>query len=172
MNMKLLLPLLCAGLLTGCTDIRTRLSPDLLAADAGATVRLAAHTTQENAVITSETDDFALLPDALSAAAGAEIAAGHISMLLISGNPCAVLETALQKQWLPPTGAVLSVSGSACRALCTGAAPSPDQIAAAVDAGLLPCRTVFSPVKHQAQSSAICAAAPASPRCTRHRTET
>lgn len=141
MNAKLILLLLCAGLLTGCTDIRTRLSPDLLAADAGSTVRLAAHTTQENAVITAETDDFAMLTDALAAAAGADIAAGHISMLLISGNPCAVLETALQKQWLPPTGAAVSVYGSACRALCTGAAPSPDQIAAAVSAGLLPCRT-------------------------------
>ena len=51
--MKKLLLLLPALLLTACTDIRTRLSPDLLAADTGTELRLAAHTTQDDTLITA-----------------------------------------------------------------------------------------------------------------------
>lgn len=139
-RLMLLLPLLTV-LLTGCTDLTKRLSPDLLAADTGKTVRLAAHTTQESAVITAETADIRLLPEALQNAAGAEIAPGHITMLLICGNPCALLETALQQQWLPPTGSVLLLPESACDALCSGEYPAAEQLTAAAETGLLPYRS-------------------------------
>ena len=139
-RMLLLLPLLTV-LLTGCTDLSGRLSPDLLAADTGETVRLAAHTTQENAVITANTADIRLLPDALRNAAGAEISAGHITMLLVCGNPCALLETALQQQWLPPTGSVLALPESACDALCSGDYPTAEHLTAAAETGLLPYRS-------------------------------
>lgn len=139
--MKKLLLLLPAVLLTACTDIRTRLSPDLLAADTGNTLRLAAHTTQSDALITAYAAAPELLPDALQTASGAEIAPGHISLLLICGNPCALLETALQKQWLPPSGAVVSLPGSACDALKDGTAPASGQFSAAAETGRLPCRT-------------------------------
>ena len=135
-----LLILLPALTLTACTDIRTRLTPDLLAADTGSVIRLAAHTTQENELITAETCAPALLPEALQNASGAEIAAGHISMLLICGNPCALLETALQMQWLPPSGAVVSLPESACDALREGTAPSAGQLDAAAETGQLPYR--------------------------------
>lgn len=138
--MKNLLLLLPALLLTACTDIRTRLSPDLLAADTGNGLRLAAHTTQDDALITAYAAAPELLPDALRTASGSEIAPGHISMLLICGNPCALLETALQKQWLPPSGAVVSLPESACDALGSGAFPSPGQLSAAAETGQLPRR--------------------------------
>ena len=138
MKYRILPLLLSAALLCGCTDIRTRLSPDLLAADTGDSIRLAAHTTQGDTVITAEAAAPRLLPEALQNAAGAEISPGHISMLLIHGEPCALLETALQQQWLPPTGIVLLLPDSACEALRDGTAPVAGQLAAAAETGLLP----------------------------------
>ena len=61
-------------------------------------------------------------------------------MLLICGNPCELLETALQKQWLPPSGAAVSLPESACNALRNGTAPTPGQLAAAAETGQLPYR--------------------------------
>ena len=59
-------------MLTACTDVRTRLSPDLLAADAGTVWHFAAHTTQSDRIIAAETPVPVLFPDALQNAAGAE----------------------------------------------------------------------------------------------------
>ncbi|MBR5722180.1 MAG: hypothetical protein IKX57_01015, partial [Oscillospiraceae bacterium] len=89
----LLMPLL----LCGCTDIRTRRAPDILAADLGDSIRLAAHATQSDEIITAEARALPLLTEALQNASGAEISAGHISLLLMHGNPCALLETALEQ---------------------------------------------------------------------------
>ena len=133
----LLMPLL----LCGCTDIRTRRSPDLLAADIGDSIRLAAHATQSDEIITAETDAIPLLPEALQNASGAEVSPGHISLLLIHGEPCTLLETALEQQWLPPTAAVLCLTESACDALRDGSAPDADRLTAAAETGQLPRRT-------------------------------
>ena len=137
---KHLILLLLALPLTACTDISSRLTPDLLAADLGQEIRLAAHTTQEHALITAETASPALMPEALQNAAGAEIAAGHITLLAICGNPCGMLETALENQWLPPSGTVVSLPESACDALRDGNVPAADQLSAAAETGLLPFR--------------------------------
>ncbi len=133
----LLMPLL----LCGCTDIRTRRAPDILAADLGNSIRLAAHATQSDEIITAEAKALPLLPEALQNASGAEISVGHISLLLMHGNPCAMLETALEQQWLPPTAAVLCLPGSACDALINGTAPAAERLTAAAETGQLPLRT-------------------------------
>ena len=139
--MKIIPLLFIPLLLTGCTDIRRRLSPGLLAVHTGATVSFAAHTSQEDALIAAEAEDPLLLTDALGRAAGAEISTGHLSMLAVSGDPCGVTETYLQAQDLAPTCTVLAVDRNACDALRSGSLPEPDQIEAAVQTGMLPCRT-------------------------------
>ena len=52
MTKKAFLPLLLTGvLLTGCTDIRNRRSPDLLAVDAGSRTKFTAHISQDGELI-------------------------------------------------------------------------------------------------------------------------
>ncbi|MBQ3940133.1 MAG: hypothetical protein II723_03385 [Oscillospiraceae bacterium] len=137
-----LLAMLPAGLLlTGCRDIRNRLSPDVLAVDAGIRTRFAAHISQDAAVLSASADSPLLMPDALQTASGAEIEAGHLSLLAVSGSPCAFLRDYADRQWLAPTCQVLYVPASACDALSGGQLPSAQQIAAAVAAGQIPCRT-------------------------------
>lgn len=132
---------LACMLLPGCTDVRTRLSPDVLAVDIGSPTKIAAHTTQDEAVILAEAESPLLLTDALQITAGAEISTGHLSMIAVQGNPCEVLTDALQKQYLAPTCMVLAVPQSACGLMRTGSLPSPDQLQTAVDTGQLPFRT-------------------------------
>ncbi|HBI86005.1 MAG TPA: hypothetical protein DDX71_06960 [Ruminococcus sp.] len=136
------LPLLPALLLlTACTDIRSRISPDILAADAGTQTRFAMHASQSDEIVTADAEDPCLLRDALANASGAEISAGHLSMLLLGSDPAAVLLPYFRAKWLPPTCAVLAVPAGACDLLCGGNAPSPDALRAAVETGLLPART-------------------------------
>ena len=55
--MKRLGILLCAALLLcGCTDIRRRLLPDILAVDPEYPVQFAAHTSQETGIISAEAE--------------------------------------------------------------------------------------------------------------------
>lgn len=140
--MKRCICMLCAALLlTGCTDIRERLLPDLLAVDFGETVQFAAHTSQDEAVISAAARTDSELCEALQNASGARVSTGHLTMLAVSGNPCAVTEDYLQQQILAPTCMVLCVPRSACTMLTRGALPEPDMLQAAVDTGMLPCRT-------------------------------
>ena len=140
--MKPFLPLLSVCLLlTGCTDIRTRLSPDLLAAETGTPCRFAAHTTQEDRVITAEAASPLLFPDALQNASGAEISAGHLSLLAVSGNPCTVMQELLQNGLLAPTCPVLFVPQHACDKLVQDQLPDPARLQAAADTGQIPVRT-------------------------------
>lgn len=132
---------LAALLLVGCTDIRKRVSPDILAADLGTAVRFAAHTSQDETIITASAQDFMLMPESLRNAAGAELSTGHLSLLAVSGNPCAITEQYLQEQYLAPTCAVVSVPQNAVVMLQDGILPTPDEIKAAVATGTLPCRT-------------------------------
>ena len=52
----------------------------------------------------------------------------------------------MQAQDLAPTCTVLAVDRNACDALRSGSLPAPDQIEAAVQTGMLPCRTADSVV--------------------------
>ena len=144
--MKHLLCILAAPalLLSGCTDIRERLLPDLLAVDTGLPVRFAVHASQDEAVITAAAESALLMPEALQNTAGTEISTGHLTMLAVSGNPCAVIEEYLQAQYLAPTCTVLCVPRSACSMLKNGTLPSPAEIQTAADTGMLPCRTADS----------------------------
>lgn len=142
MTKKVFLPLLLTGaLLTGCTDIRNRRSPDLLAVDAGSRTKFAAHISQDGELISASADSPLLMPDALQTASGAEISTGHLSLLAVSGNPCSFLQDYLERQWLAPTCQVLFLPRSACAALSGGSLPAPEQISAAVRSGQVPCRT-------------------------------
>ena len=128
-------------LLSGCTDIRERLLPDLLAADTGSPVRFAAHSSQDESVISAAAASAMMMPEALENASGKEISTGHLTMLAVGGNPCAVIEDYLQAQYLAPTCMVLCVPKSACSMLQNGTLPAPEEIQAAVKTGMLPCRT-------------------------------
>ena len=137
-----LAPLLCAGLLlTGCTDIRSRLSPDVLAVENGTPARVSMHATQDGAVFSVNTANPMLFQEALRLQSGSEISAGHLSLLLVSGNPAAVLPDFLQAQFLSPTCKVLYLPEDACAVLEAGSAPTAGQLDAAAAEGLLPCRT-------------------------------
>lgn len=133
-SILLLLPL-CA-----CTDVRERLSPDVLAVDlhrdgsAAFAIRCAQDAAEP---ITASGDSPLMLCTALRTAAGKEIDAGHISLLLLHGNPAAVLPDYLAMQVLMPTSAVLLCRGTSV----THTAYDPAQLRAAVDAGMLPART-------------------------------
>ena len=142
MSARTLIPVLLCLLLTGCTgtDIRGRISPDLLAADPGPVTRFAAHG-QSDAVITASAGSPLLMPDALEAASGLTVSPGHVSLLLLGGSPSAVLPDYLHRQWIAPTCMVLYCPRGACAALAEQTAPPPEQIEAAVRTGLLPCRT-------------------------------
>lgn len=149
-------------LLTGCTEIRTRLLPDILAVDLAEQVRFAAHTSQETGVISAAAETVLQMPDALRNASGAEISTGHLTMLAVSGNPCGVLEAYFQAQMLAPTCAVLSVPADACGQLRAGDLPAPAQLAAAAETGLLPCRTadaVLADLWGGSGVTAVCTAA-------------
>lgn len=138
---RILPAVLACILLSGCTDVRTRLSPDVLAVDLGTPAKIAAHVTQDEEILLTEAESPLLLTDALQITAGAEISTGHLSMVAVQGNPCELLTDALQKQYLAPTCMILSVSRSACGLMRTGSLPTPDQLQSAVDAGQLPFRT-------------------------------
>lgn len=138
-TLLLLIPLML--MLSACTDIRTRLSPDLLAADAGTVWHFAAHTSQNDRIITADTPVPLLFPDALQNAAGADISAGHLSVLAVSGNPCTFLTDALQSGLLAPTCAVLSVPERACSMLQNGTLPDAAVLRTAAETGQLPLRT-------------------------------
>lgn len=140
--MKRWLCVLCsAWLLTGCTDIRERLLPDLLAVDVGEAFRFAAHATQEDSVIFASARTAMEFADAMQNASGAEVSTGHLTMLAISGDPCTVTENYLQEQILAPTCMVLAVPRNACSMLERGVLPDPSELQAAVDTGMLPYRT-------------------------------
>lgn len=163
--MKRLMILFCGILLlTGCTDIRTRLLPDILAVDFAEQVQFAAHTSQETGIICAAAETALQMPEALRNAAGAEISTGHLTMLAVSGNPCAVLEAYFQAQMLAPTCAVLSVPADACGQLRAGELPAPAQLAAAAETGLLPDRTadaVLADLWGGSGVTAVCTAAEA-----------
>ena len=135
-SILLLLPL------TACTDVRERVSPDVLAVDLkknGAASFAVQVSQAPEETVRAEGDSPLLVCTALRAAAGKEIDAGHISLLLLRGDPAALLPDYLAMQALMPTSAVLLCRGNPC----TLSADYPDtaQLRAAVDAGLLPART-------------------------------
>ncbi len=141
MNRRFIPLLGCCLTLTGCTDIRSRLSPDVLAIETGSTVRTAMHATQDDSVLTAEADSPMLFREALERKAGASVSAGHLSLLLISGNPADILPDYLYKQFISPTCKVLYVPENACGLLQSGDAPTAGQLDAAVSTGQLPART-------------------------------
>lgn len=138
---RLLTALLPLCLLTACTDIRTRLSPDVLAADAGAIWHFAAHTTQNDRLISADAPSPLLFPDALQNAAGAEISAGHLSVAVLSGNACTALPALMQEGLLAPACLVLYVKENACDALRNGLIPSAGMLRTAAETGQIPLRT-------------------------------
>ena len=85
-----------------------------------------------------------LFREALRQEAGAEISAGHLSLLLVSGSPAAVLPDFLQAQYLSPTCKVLYLPQDACALLRSGNAPTAGQLDAAAAEGMLPYRTAGS----------------------------
>ena len=158
---QLLLCLLCLPLLTGCTDIRTRLLPDILAVDQGTPVRFAAHTSQETGITAAQAETALLMPDALRNASGAEISTGHLTLLAVSGNPVSVLEAYFQAQMLAPSCIVLSVAADACGQLREGRLPSPAQLQSAAETGQLPHRaadTVLADLWGGSGITAVCTA--------------
>lgn len=129
-------------MLCGCTDVRERLSPDVLAVDlrrSGAASFAACCTQSGAAAVRAEGESPLTLCTALRAAAGKEIDAGHLSLLLLRGDPAAVLPDYLAMQVLMPTSAVLLCRSDPCRAPET--MPDAAQLRAAVEAGMLPART-------------------------------
>lgn len=130
----LILPL-CTLLLTGCADIRNRISPDALAISADT---LAMHVSGEEGVITAHGDPLNF-PDAMCAAAGAEISPGHIAVLTLSEHPAEILPRYLQNGWLAPTAQVLYAADAV--SLLQTAPPSADDLKAAADTGCIPPRT-------------------------------
>ena len=134
--------LMSALLLTGCADIRGRVSPDLLAVQDGASPMLAMHISGGEEIITAESSPMNF-PDAMSAAAGAEVSAGHISVLLLHANPSAVLPGYLENGWLAPTAQVV-YSDTNTVSLLAHDPPSAEDIKAAVQTGLIPPRTADS----------------------------
>lgn len=141
MRKSILICLLGTMLLTGCTDIRTRKSPDVLAIDSGNPARTAMYATQDDTVITAVPSHPLLFRTALENAAGAEISAGHLSLLLLNGNPAELLPGLLQSQEIAPTCKVLYVRSDPCGLLESGGAPTAGQLDAAVSTGQLPVRT-------------------------------
>lgn len=128
-------------LLTGCTDIRTRLLPDILAVDSADIMQFAAHTSQNSEIVSAQADTALQMQDALRNASGSEISTGHLTMLAVSGNPCGILEDYFQAQILAPNCLVLSVPADACGLLRNSELPLPEKLQAAAETGMLPCRT-------------------------------
>lgn len=135
---RILICLLCALFLTGCTDIRSRRSPDVLALDNACA---AMHAAQDDEIITAEIMHPLLYREALENKAGAEISPGHLSLLMLSGNPAEVLPELLRAQEIAPTCKVLYVPEDACGLLMSGDAPTAGQLDAAASTGMLPPRT-------------------------------
>ena len=134
--------ILLALLLTGCTgtDIRGRISPDLLAADPGTEICFAARDSS-GTVISAAAESPLRMEDALHAAAGESLSTGHLSLLLLGGAPAQILPDFCAAGRMPPTCDVLYCPDGACRLLKNGQAPAPEQIRAAVQTGMLPCRS-------------------------------
>jgi hypothetical protein len=142
MNISRLLPLAGAALLlTGCTDIRNRLSPDVLAVHIAGQTEFAVHDAGLSAPLTAFAPEPGLLCDALRRASGEEVSTGHLTLLAVSGDPAAVLPAWFSQRWIAPTCAVLVLRENACSALRSGSLPTPQQLSAAVSTGALPCRT-------------------------------
>lgn len=129
-------------LLMGCTDVRERLSPEVLAVDMRETgaASLAIRCPQApEEIISARADSPLLVCTALRAAAGKEIDAGHISLLLLRGSPAALLPDLLAKGALMPTSEVLLCRDDPCAMPET--LPDAEQLRAAAAAGMLPART-------------------------------
>ena len=142
MKHRLLILLPAMLLLTGCTDLRTRISPDVIAADCGEALSLAASVPQEELLLRAAAETPEGIPAALQNAGGAEFSQGHVSMLALSGaGICDALSVCFTRGWIPPDCTVLAVSGNAANALANAALPDADQLRAAADTGMLPCRT-------------------------------
>ena len=127
--------ILCILFLTGCADIRNRASPDALAVSGNL---LAVHISGQDGTVTAKCDPLQF-PDAVSAAAGAKISAGHISVLMLSEDPARILPAYLQNGWIAPTAQVISAADAV--ALLNSDPPSAEDIRAAADTGQIPPRT-------------------------------
>lgn len=142
MNLRTLLPLAAAALLlTGCTDIRNRLSPDVLAVHIADRTEFAVHDAGLPAPLSAYAAEPGLLCDALRRASGEEVSTGHLTLLAVSGDPGRVLPEWFSQRKIAPTCAVLVLRENACSVLRSGSLPTPEQISAAVSTGALPCRT-------------------------------
>ena len=146
-------------LLTSCTDVRNRLSPDVLAVDQmpDGSTQFAMRCSQETEIITADADSPLLLCSALQTAAGKEIDSGHISLLMLHGNPAALIPTYLEMQVLMPTSEVLLCTDSACA--MPQNTPDAKQIRAAVSAGMLPACTadrMLGDLQNGSGVSAVC----------------
>ena len=91
MKSAYLLAIPLALLLTACTDIRSRISPDILAADVGKQTAYAMHASGKQGVLRASAAHPDLLCDALQNAAGAEVSTGHLTLLLVSGDAVRIL---------------------------------------------------------------------------------
>jgi len=127
--------ILCILFLAGCADIRNRVSPDALAVNGNL---LAVHISGRDGTVTAECDPLAF-PDAIAAAAGAEISPGHVSVFILSTEPAHILPAYLQNGWIAPTAQVVSAPDAA--ALLNDDPPSAEAIKAAAETGLIPPRT-------------------------------
>ena len=157
-NRNLLFLTMPAILLTGCTgtDIRRRISPDILAADIGQTVQFAAHDSS-GSVFTAAAVSPLLMETALQNASGNRISTGHLSMLLLHGSPAAVLPEYFQRGWITPGCEAVYCPDGACRLLTDGTAPAAEQIRAAVRTGMLPCRTADAVIGDLSAGSGVTA---------------
>ena len=154
----LILPL--ALLLTGCTgtDIRGRISPDVLAVDTAGSVQFAAHDSRGE-VITADADSPFLLENALQNASGSRLTTGHLSLLLFSGNPAGILPEYFRRGWITPGCEAVFCPDGACRLLTAEKSPSAQQLRAAVRTGMLPCRTADAVIGDLTGGSGVTAAA-------------
>lgn len=141
MKSAYLLAIPLALLLTACTDIRSRISPDILAADVGKQTAYAMHASGKQGVLRASAAHPDLLCDALQNAAGAEVSTGHLTLLLVSGDAVRILPDYLQRRWIAPTCAVVCTAGTAPDALLAGSFPDIGRLDAAVHTGQLPSRT-------------------------------
>lgn len=134
---KRCLAALCAlPLLTACTDVRGRLSPDVLAVDVTEQGTLfAMHCGQQEEVITTAAHAPMELCAALEKASGKRIEAGHLSLLVLHGDPATILPDYLRARILMPTSEVLYAE------TIPAELPSAEQLRAAVRTGAMPART-------------------------------
>lgn len=137
MHNKLIALLLLPLPLMGCTDVRGRISPDVLAVSVknDGTADISARCSGDDDTLHAHAESPLTLCPALQTAAGKAVDAGHVSLLCLDGDPAALLPDYLAMQVLMPTTEVLW-----CRAL-PDALPDVSLLRTAVAAGLLPART-------------------------------